>query len=279
MFKVRTMQKKDFPFATRLANTMDWNMTLEDFEFLKSLEPEGCFVLHEGSKKVGIATSISYRAIGWFGNLIVREEYRKKGAGRVIVNHAITYLRTKGVKTIGLYAYPHLLAFYDGIGFQKDEDFAVLHVPIIGSFEAEILPEIDHFHFQKIIKLDNHCFGGDRKRLLESIIFEPSNLSYYISEGGKHLGYVASTVYESMAWIGPLISKESRPDIAISLVKAVISKVCGKSVFAVVPKKESALLDCFFKFGFKETFFVSRMFLGEIPSKNCIYLPESLERG
>ena len=273
------MREQDFAFAARLANTMDWNMALEDFEFLKFLEPEGCFVLYEGSKKVGIATCISYGALGWFGNLVVKEEYRKKGAGSTLVTHAIDYLHTKGVKTIGLYAYPRLLDFYSNLGFRSDEDLSVLYAQTLSSFKFESLPKIERHNFQSITKLDSQCFGGDRKRLLESIILKPTNLSYFVSEGKEDLGYVASTIYESMAWIGPLICKESRPDIAILLLKAVISKMEGKSVYAVVPKKNCCLIDCFSKFGFKETFFVSRMFLGENLSKNCIYLPESLERG
>ena len=38
------MSSADFQFATDLANTMNWNMATEDFEFMTSLEPEGCFV-------------------------------------------------------------------------------------------------------------------------------------------------------------------------------------------------------------------------------------------
>ena len=33
------MRADDFMFATNLANTMDWNMATEDFEFMASLEP------------------------------------------------------------------------------------------------------------------------------------------------------------------------------------------------------------------------------------------------
>ena len=81
MFQVKLMTADDFPFATELANTMDWNMATEDFQFMQSLEPEGCFVLYDGAKRLGIATCISYGKMGWFGNLIVKEEYRNRGAG------------------------------------------------------------------------------------------------------------------------------------------------------------------------------------------------------
>ena len=104
------MRPEDFAFAVELANTMDWNMATEDFEFMTQLEPEGCLVLFDGLKPVGIATCIVYGKVGWFGNLIVEEEYRHKGAGSFLVKYAVEYLLGKGVETIGLYAvsYTHL---------------------------------------------------------------------------------------------------------------------------------------------------------------------------
>ena len=131
MFQVKQMSPSDFQFATKLANSMNWNMAPEDFEFNSSLEPEGCFVAFEDSDRVGIATCISFGTVGWFGNLIVEEKCRRKGAGRLLVKHAINYLQSKGVKTIGLYAYPNLDSFYGNLGFERDMDFSVLHTEIL----------------------------------------------------------------------------------------------------------------------------------------------------
>src|SRR5665647_766546 len=110
MLQIRPMTAEDFVFATELANTMDWNMAIDDFQFMTSLEPGGCFVLFDGSKPIGIATSNSYGKVGWFGNLIVKEEYRGKGAGSQLVKHASAYLHGKGVETIGSVSYTHLRA-------------------------------------------------------------------------------------------------------------------------------------------------------------------------
>jgi predicted N-acetyltransferase YhbS len=279
MFKVKLMRERDYFFATKLANTMDWNMAKADFEFMKFLESRGCFVLYEGYKKIGIATCISYGELGWFGNLIVKKEYRNMGGGKVLVNHAKDYLRAKGVRTIGLYAYPNLTNFYGCLGFELDEDFSVLCAQSLDSFKSEPLPIIGELHSKSVSKMDRQCFGGDRKKLLESIILGTNNVNFYFSEDNKVLGYVASTVNQSMAWIGPLICDPSRPDIAILLVKAVLSKLHGKTVYTVVPKKNSLLFNSFINLGFRESFFVSRMYFGERPAGNCIYLPESLERG
>ncbi len=279
MLQVKPMQVEDFQFATELANTINWNMTPEDFEFNLSLEPEGCFVAFDSSKRIGIATCISFGRLGWFGNLIVSEKYRKKGVGSLLVKHSIDYLKSKGVKTVGLYAYNNLTDFYSGLGFKQDNDFILVTVDNLDCKPTHTQLELGVKHIQEIEKFDNDFFGGNRAKLLESIILEKGNLSYCWIENGQVIGYVAATVYEKMAWVGPLICKAGKNEVANSLATAVLSKLNGLNVYAVLPKKETALSSLFSKFGFKEEFSVSRMFFGEKVSKNCIYLAESLERG
>jgi GNAT superfamily N-acetyltransferase len=279
MFQVKAMSAADFPFATKLANTMNWNMAPEDFEYMLNLEPQGCFVLLDGSKQIGIATCISFGKVGWFGNLIIKEKCRSKGAGSLLLKRAVDYLQSRGVKTIGLYAYPNLLNFYGRQGFKVDEDFSVLSVETLPPIQAETLTTPTATTVQSIIKFDSAWFGGDRKKLLKSIIYEEGNLCYYISEGEKVIGYVACTVYEKMAWVGPLVCQEGKVDVASLLLKSVLAKIGGKNVYLALPKKERTLRNMLFNFGFKEDFSVVRMFLGSNTAKNCIYLAESLERG
>ena len=279
MFKIRSLTKKDYPFAVDLANTMNWNMASEDFEYMDSFEPGGCFLLNEDSKRVGIATCISYGKVGWFGNLIVKPEYRNKGGGSALVNHAITFLNAKGVETVGLYAYTNLVGFYESLGFKSDEAFSVLHTERVISVSGSILPELQKHQFPAVNRFDCQCFGGDRKRVLESIILDRGNASYCISAGGKLVGYVAATVFDKIAWIGPLVCEAEKQDEALLLIRAVLAKLDGKSAYVVLPKKNLPLFDALSFSGFAEEFSVSRMFYGEPTGKNCIYIAESLERG
>lgn len=279
MFQVKTMSVDDFPFATILANTMNWNMATEDFEFLSSLEPEGCFVVFQCSERLGIATSISYGKVGWFGNLIVKEKYRNKGVGSLLVKHAVNYLQSKGVETIGLYAYPKLLGFYRKLGFERDKDFSVLRAEALDFLAAESLPKVGTKQIQAIAEFDSRWFGGDRRKLLESLILEEGNLSYYKSESDEVVGFVVAKVYGKMAEVGPLVCRTGHVDDAVMLLKAVLGKLTDLSVNVFLPKKETALADMLFNIGFKEDFNVSRMFLGRPVAKNCICMAESLERG
>lgn len=279
MIQIRPMHPEDFVFAVELANTMGWNMATEDFEFMTQLEPKGCLVLFEGSKPIGIATCISYGKVGWFGNLIVKEEYRHKGAGSFILKHAVEYLLRKGVETIGLYAYPNLTKFYSNQGFKADEDFAVLRAQLQKTLTKEELSQIGKYNIQAVTKFDKECFGGDRKRLLESIILDEGNLGYYFSKDNEVVGYVAATVYERLAWVGPLICQRGNRDAAVALLKAALENLAGKNVYLALPKKETLLVNILFSLGFKQDFDVVQMFFGPKVAKNCIYLAESLERG
>jgi GNAT superfamily N-acetyltransferase len=279
MFTVKLMSKADFGFATELANTMNWNMAEEDFQFMANLEPDGCFVAFQDRDAVGIATSISFSKVGWFGNLIVKEKYRNMGVGNLLVKHAISYLQAKGVRTVGLYAEPTLDGFYSKLGFTVDENFSVLHAESLGSISFEVLPTIGKQQIGGIQSFDTRFFRGNRRKLIESIILEEGNLSYFKSESKGVVGYVAATVMDKTAWIGPMICREGKVDVAVGLLKAVLSNLAGKSVYLVIPIKQAVLVDMLFSFGFKEDFSVSRMFLGKAVAKNCIYMAESLERG
>jgi GNAT superfamily N-acetyltransferase len=280
MFQVKAMSSEDWLFALDLANIMNWNMAPQDFQYAATLEPNGCFILTEGEKRIGLATCIAYGKVGWFGNLIVKPQFRGKGAGSFLVQHAIDYLQGRGAETVGLYSYPNLLKFYSDMGFAADQDFVVLHARNVVAPAAEILPKIKSKDLENIIKFDCECFGGNREKLLQSILSDKDNFGYYLSEQGKVAGYIAAKLYDGKAEIGPLVCKPKRTEAALMLIKAALAKLGGSEVYVWgLPKKQAALVQAFLGFGFKEEFSVTRMFLGKAAAKNCIYIAESLERG
>jgi len=279
MFHVEKMKADDFSFAVQLANTMNWNMAVEDFEFTMKLEPQGSFALFHGSERLGICTSVSFGRVGWFGNLIVKEGYRREGAGSLLVRHVIDYLKNKGVETIGLYAYPHLISFYKRFGFELDIDFSVLQgkaglLPTEGTVRKAKQQDVP-----EVIDFDSQCFGANRKKLLEPILLGTGNLCYISTENDGIVGYVAAKVYGTMAEVGPLVCHVNHAEAAVVLLKTILSRLNGLAVSMCIPKKEAALVNMLSKAGFREDFGVVRMFLGTAVAKNCIYMAESLERG
>ena len=273
------MSPKDFTFAVELANTMDWNMAVEDFEFNAKLEPGGCLVLFDGSERVGVATCISYGRMGWFGNLVVKEAYRRKGAGTLLVKHALSYLSGLGVEAVGLYAYEHLADFYGKLGFKYDSDFLVLKADDVFHAKAGKLRTAAKQDLPALVDLDRKCFGASRKKLLEKILLDAGNLCCVSAENKVVNGFAAAKVYGKMAELGPLVCCGNRVDIAAGLLENVLGRLRGFKVWMCAPAAETMLVETALKAGFKVEFRVARMFLGSAVAENCLYVAESLERG
>jgi len=279
MFHVKNMTSEDFPFAIRITNTMDWQMAKEDFEFMLKLEPLGCFVLFYDSERAGIVTTVSFDRVGWLGNLIVAETHREKGAGLLLARHAITYLTSKNVETIGLYAYVDKVPFYRRLGFAYDSEFIVLKGRGFSSTVVANLREAKKEDIQDIINCDKTCFGASRRKLLELILLDKNNSYYLCIENGQMLGYAVAKAYQDMAELGPLVCRQGHSDIAIDLLKANLNKLDRFEVSMCVPKRETPILNMLMMHGFTENFRVARMFYKPQIVKDCIYIAESLERG
>lgn len=281
MFRVEKMEPQDFPFAVELTDTLNWNMTDEDFEFNMLLEPNGCFTLFDHQERVGLATCISYGNLGWFGNLIVKVSCRKKGAGTFLVNHAVNYLKSLGVTAVGLYANLNAADFYEAMGFRRGEDFVFLTATPVSFTDRSRndLKILEKHEIPEIVDFDRRCFGGYRKKLLEQILQNEDNLCFAAKDSTKLFGYVAAKVYGDVAEVGPLVCLPKQPKTAQKLLAEVLSKLHGSGAYMSLPVAETALLDLASKAGFQEKFRVARMFLGSVVPQDCVYIAESLERG
>lgn len=279
MFRVKNMSRADFEFAVNITDQMGWGLAKQDFEFMLELEPKGSFVLLEDSERIGIATTVSFGKVGWFGNLIVNQSKRNRGAGSLLVEHAIEYLTGKHVETVGLYAYMERIPFYRRLGFECDSEFVVLKGKSFSSPAKINVRKTAKKDLERVISFDGVCFGASRKKLLKPILLDPDNLCYEYVENGEISGYTTTKVYRGLAELGPLVFKKGKTKGAIELLKATLNELDGLEVSMFTPREETQILSTLMKHGFRESFKVQTMFYGPPIAKNCIYLAESLERG
>ena len=279
MFSVRNMSNEDVSFAVRLSDTMEWNMAKDDFEFMMELEPKGCFTLLHGSERVGIVTTISFGKMGWFGNLIISEQYRKKGAGSLLASHAVKYLKDNHVETVGLYSYIERVPFYERLGFTCDSYFKVVNGNGFSSPTDSHIREGRKMDVKKIVDYDRSCLGVSRRKLLEPILLYQDNLCYVYVDNEETMGYAIAKLYRGMAEVGPLVCHQGRSEIAIALLKATLNRLDSLKVSMCISEKQTALLSILKSHGFRENFRVVRMFHGLPFDSDCICMAESLERG
>jgi ribosomal protein S18 acetylase RimI-like enzyme len=273
------MLPTDFDFAIQATDRMGWGLRKSDFEFMMELEPEGCFVLFEDSERIGLATTVSYGKIAWFGNLIVNEGRRRRGAGSLLVNHSLEYLKSIGVETVGLYAYLERIAFYQRLGFKPDSRFLVMKGKAFSSPVSADVKRIEKKDIEEIVDFDRSCFGESRRKLLEPVLSDRDNIGYFSVRGGKIIGYSAAKVFRGMGELGPVACEKGQIDIAENLLRATFNGIKGFEASLFVPEKEETLFSILVENGFSQVFKVERMFHGLPVIGDCVMMAESLERG
>ncbi len=279
MFLIKKMSAEDFSFAVHVTDTMTWNLSQEDFKFMTNLEPDGCFIIFDDSKKIGVATTISYNRVGWLGNVIVSEKYRSKGAGALLVKHSLEYLFNRGVETVGLYSYFDKVPLYRKLGFMSHSVFTVMKGNGLSNRIIKRPKEVTEKDVSQIIYFDRFYFGASRKKLLKPMLLDSKNLCFASFKDKKILGFIVAKTYGDTAEVGPLVCPQGCDNIAIDLLKSILDRLKGVKVSLCIPKEESLIIDILKKHGFKELFQVVKMFYGNTAGRNCIYIAESLERG
>jgi hypothetical protein len=280
MLSIRLLTARDFKFAVTLTDTMNWNMTEDDFSFMVELEPQGCFVLNSDSKPIGLATTISFDHVGWIGNVIVDKGYRRHGAGSFLAQHAIHYLESKDVNTVYIYAYPAKESFYQRLGFSTESNFSVLHGSLnILPPTSDIIVPATKIHHPAIIDFDCRCLGYSRQKLLTLLL----SLSYtrcYIAVMNDSLqGYAIVKDYGSMAELGPVVWTRKAKRMSYDLIHSALRDNPGSDTFMCIPQNECALINSLKSNGFQEDFRVIRMLRGFPLNIDCMQIAESLERG
>ncbi|MDR0461016.1 MAG: GNAT family N-acetyltransferase [Nitrososphaerota archaeon] len=279
------MTVEEFDFAVELANSMHWNMNIEDFWFSLFLEPKGCFILFNNITPIGIATCTSFGKIGWFGNFVVKEEHQRRGGGSLLLKHAVNYLQARGVETIGLYAYPHLEEFYNSFGFKTDLGLTVMYNSCVQDSKRAVLKFESCVDFSLLTSFDRQFFGADRSHLLKEIIKEHGKFCHVFREKESVVGYIlAKGGNKGIVEVGPLICCPNRSDVAFELLKAILNQLSGRQVLLYMPKndkgKNDGVLEEFLlSAGFRRDFSLLKMFLGKSNIQSGVYLAESLERG
>jgi GNAT superfamily N-acetyltransferase len=268
----------DIPEVLALTNLMEWDLDVGDFTFMMCLEPGGCFVAILDNKVVGVSTAISFGSVGWIGNVVVEPQYRGRGIGKALVGRAISYLKSIGVTTIGLYAYKHVMGFYEQFGFTANLEFLWLVCPTASWDEIEI-PNSRKSSIKAVEELDVLCFGASRLKLLRRIQKAYPNMCRSAFKNGRVVAYVMGSKDKS-ADIGPWVCLPGFEEEGFAIFRSLGREVRGLEVHVGAPAWRQDVLSFLSEMGFVKKFSVIRMYLGKpLPDTGCLLALESLERG
>ena len=167
---IRLLTPADLPGAMRLKEAAGWNQTERDWRNVMHLAPEGAFAIECDGAVRATATAVSYGTrLGWIGMVLTDPGYRGRGLARALMEHAIEYLRTRGVAWIKLDATDMGHSLYSKLGFEDE-----CAIERWAGSAGQVLPPAGSGAASA--DLDLRAFGADRSALLRLLAEQDCSL-------------------------------------------------------------------------------------------------------
>jgi len=201
----------DIPGGVRLNTLAGWNQTEADWKRFLFSSPKGCFVMEDGAKVVGTATTLSYEhRFAWIGMVLVDPEYRKRGIGTKLLLRTIRYLDDASIPTLKLDATPLGKPLYEKLGFVSE--YEIERWILQRTTEGEQVMNATRpgaAELPRILAHDREVFGADRSALLRSLDEQGSDLTLVADSGGHLEGYALGRHGRFADHLGPWVARDT----------------------------------------------------------------------
>lgn len=182
---------------------------------------------------VASTSVVAAGTVGVIGTVITREDYRRRGLGRRVMETALDWMRERGVRSVLLDATEEGRPLYFSLGFVGIEqsyfahaeidklDFSVLHVRA-ASDRVTIAPAAA---LEQIRALDVAAFGGDRMGFLKLLLATPRSWLYTACDDTEqYVGYALvrclDAPYTGLR-LGPWVART--PGAAAALLRDILA--------------------------------------------------------
>lgn len=278
-YTIRTMSRKELDIAVSWAAAEGWNPGLSDTDCFYATDPHGFFMGFLGNKPISCISAVAYDdSFGFLGFYIVHPEYRGKGYGIQMWNHAIAYL---GNRAIGLDGVVAQQENYKKSGFK----LAYRNIRHQGSskkfnvVENRVIP-LSQIPFADLLRYDTTLFPVSRELFLKKWIAQPHSTAVGFVENGELKGYGMIRPCVTGYKIGPLFTDNATmaEHIFLALNNAVEP---NSTIFLDTPEPNTEAVALAHKYKMNPMFETARMYTGQQPQIeiNKIFGVTSFELG
>lgn len=187
---VRHMLESDLDFAAACTANEGWiSQTRTEFEGFLAHDPEGCFVVQAGDRRIGICVATYYGTAGFLGEFIIVPKWRGRGIGRHLMEQAIACLHGRGVQSILLDGEPRAVPLYERLGFRK----IARSLRFAGTMAGAAHPAVRQMSIADlpaVLRLDREAFGADRSFFLQRRLSQCAELCQVLECHGQVVGFI-----------------------------------------------------------------------------------------
>jgi GNAT superfamily N-acetyltransferase len=210
------MEKRDLQDMLDLINKEGWEYDISEIDRIHRIDPMSSVVACSGDLIVGGITVVTVSGRCLIGHVVVKEGWRRKGLGKIMIGSVMKDVESRGVDFIEVYSVTDAINFYEKLGFQiieelrtyvkrglTDGDCAPLHSKRIRDLTLSDLPQI--------IELDSQVLGFNRGAILETLMKDFPRQCKGLFDGNELTGFIMGRTNPVMDDAGPWIMEH--PDI------------------------------------------------------------------
>jgi GNAT superfamily N-acetyltransferase len=258
---IRAFTVADIPFGMELKQQAGWNQLESDWQRYLALEPTGCYLAEWDGRPVGTVTTCVFGRVAWIAMMLVEALYRRKGIGRALMMHALTYLTSRGVRTVRLDATPLGQPLYEKLGFGHQFQLA-RYEGILPQINAPLAraTRVERGQLADLIRYDAEITETERGKMLERLYTENPNTFYQVRNGNQIEGFLTARPGSNAWQIGPFLSTA---DAGERLLAAARHRLAGRRVFIDVPVANAGATAWVQRMGLSAVRYLLRMCRGE----------------
>jgi GNAT superfamily N-acetyltransferase len=240
---IRMMTAADLPLGMRLKEQAGWNQIEADWRRCLALQPDGCFVAERDGIAVGTTTTCIFGSIAWIAMVLVDAAERGRGIGCALLERALAFLDTQGVRSVRLDATPLGRPLYEKLGFAEEYVLTRFDgMPSIAESAADSSNKIairaaHPDDLEEILHLDQGITGTDRQALLRHLFAETAGDWRTARRGDQLVGFAAGRPGSRAYQIGPCLAGI---DAGPLLLADTLRRQIGQRVFVDVPADNCA---------------------------------------
>jgi ribosomal protein S18 acetylase RimI-like enzyme len=202
---IRTMRDSDLDFAAESAALENWpSETLGAFASFLGHDPAGCFVAERDGRPAGICVATAYTGSGFIGELIVRKDVRGQGIGPRLLEHAVNYLKSRGVEAVYLDGVERAVPFYESVGFRG----VCRSLRFLGHIEGRTHPALRPMFrddLKEVCRIDRDAFGDDRSFFVKRRFSLFPRYAKILEQGGRITGFILGIQGRGLVAAGPWV--------------------------------------------------------------------------
>ncbi len=234
---IRPMTAADIPLGMRLKEEAGWNQTEADWLRCLELEPDGCFVAELDGVAAGTTTACIFGPVAWIAMVLVDAAVRSRGVGTALMRHALSFLDSRGVRSVRLDATALGKPLYEKLGFVVEFELGryagTLPRADAVAGVALALPE----HTEGLLQLDRSITATDRRKLLLRLFAERPEALRVVEQEGEVEGFLTVRHGSRALQIGPCIATSAAGAL---LLADAWHRYAGQRVYIDIPTGNAA---------------------------------------